>query len=80
MSSFSSQNVLLKHKQRSNQQEITIFRTSNESHTNWKKHLEKSVKCFRIYAGSEIVNEFDDFSIGDNSAIVFKQNPICNGQ
>ena len=36
LSSYSSQNVLIKHKQRCNQQEITSIKTSNESHLDWK--------------------------------------------
>ena len=36
LSSYSSENVLNKHKQRCNQQAITSARTSNASHLYWK--------------------------------------------
>ena len=40
--SFPSRNVLMKHRQRCDQQEITSIRTSNECHLYWKKkHFHK---------------------------------------
>ena len=38
LSSYSSQFVLIKHKQRCNQQGLTSIETSNESHLYWKKN------------------------------------------
>ena len=48
LSSYSSQNVLLKHLKRCEQQKITSIETSNESHLYWKKHFHKNPIYFRI--------------------------------
>ena len=53
LSSYSSRNVLIKQKQRCEQQEITAIKTSNESHLFWKKHFHKNPFYFRIYAEFE---------------------------
>ena len=78
LSSFSSQNVLNKHKQRRNQQETTIIRTSNESRLYWKKHFPKNPLYSPIYSDFEDDNEIDTSNIGNKPANKYKQNPICN--
>ena len=37
LSSYASQNVLIKHKQSCEQEEITAIKTSHESHLYWNK-------------------------------------------
>ena len=44
LSSFSSQSVLPKHKQRCDHQDITSIRTSNQSHLPWQKIFYKKPK------------------------------------
>ena len=79
MSSYSGQNVLKRHKQRCDQQEITSNKTSNESHIFWKKHFHTNPLGFRIYAGFEPDNEYDNSSIGIETTNVYKQSPVFNG-
>ena len=62
-SSYANQNFLKKHKQRSEQQEITSIRTSNESHLYWEKHFQKNPSFFRIIADFEADSEIDNSSI-----------------
>ena len=59
-SSYSSQNVLKKHNQRFELQEINSFKTSNESHLFWKSHFQKDPLYFCIYADFKSVNEIDN--------------------
>ena len=61
LSSYTSQNVINKHIQRSEQHKITSVRTSVESHLLMKKHFPKSPLNFRIYAAD---NDIDNSNIG----------------
>ena len=79
MSSYTSENMLLKHKQRCGDDNITTIKTSNESHLHWKKHFHKNPLYFRIYADCEADNEIDNSSIGNKTTNIYKQNPIFNG-
>ena len=67
LSSYASQKVLIKHKQRFEGQEITSVRTSNVSHIYWKKHSHKSPICFRVYAFFETDEEIENSSKGNNT-------------
>ena len=58
---------------------ITTFKTSNESHLHWKKHFHKNPLYFRSYAGFEAYNEIDNSSIGNKTTDIYKQNPVLNG-
>ena len=42
LSSYTSGNMLIKHKQKCGKDNITTLRTSNESHLHWKKHFHKN--------------------------------------
>ena len=71
--------MLLKHKQKCGDDNITVIRTSNESHLNWKKHFHKNPIYFRIYADFEADNEKDNSIIGNKTTNIYKQNPVLNG-
>ena len=63
LSSFTSQKVIIRHKQRCDQQEKISFKTSNESRLHWKKYFHRNSVCFRIFADFEADNEIEIFSI-----------------
>ena len=71
--------MLIKHKQKYGQDNITTIKTSNESHLHWKKHFHKNPLYFRICADFEAVNEKDNSSIGNKTTNIVKQNTILNG-
>ena len=71
--------MLMKHKPKCENNDITTIRTSNESHLHWKKHFHKNPLYFRIYADFEADNEKDISVIGSRTTNVYKQNPVLNG-
>ena len=79
MSSFSSQNVLAKHNQRRERQEITSIGRSNESNIYWKKNFHKNPFYSRINTDYEADNEIDKSNIGNKTTNIYKQNPVCDG-
>ena len=79
LSSYTSENMLMKHKQKCGDDNITTIRTSNESHLHWKKHFHKNPLYFRIYADFEAYNEKDNSIIGNKTTNIYKQNPVLNG-
>ena len=79
MSSNTSENKLLKHKQECGDDNLTTIKTSNESHLHWKKHFHKNPLYFWIYADFEAHNEKDDSSIGNKTTSIYEQKPILNG-
>ena len=79
LSSYTSENMLIKHKQKCGIDNITTIKTSNESHLYWKKHFHKNPLYFRIYADFEADNEKDDSCIGNKTTNIYKQNPVLNG-
>ena len=79
MSSYTSENMLMKYKQKCGEDNITITKTSNESHLHWKKHFHKNPLYFRIYADFETDNEKDNSCIGNKTTNIYKQNPVLNG-
>ena len=79
LSSYTSENMLMKHKQKCGDDNITTIKTSNESHTYWKKHFHKNPLYFRIYADFEADNEKDNSSIGNKTTNIYTQNPVLNG-
>ena len=78
MSSYTSENMLMKHKPRCENNDITTIKTSNESHLHWKKHFHKNPLCFRIYSNFEADNERDNIIIGNKTTNIYKQNPVLN--
>ena len=79
LSSYTSENMLMKHKEKCGDDNITTIRTSNESHLHWKKHFRKNPLYFRIYADFEADNEKDNSIVGDKTTNIYKQNPVLNG-
>ena len=79
MSSYTSENILIKHKQKCGDDNITTIKTSNESHLFWKKHFHKNPLYFRIYADFEADNEKDNTCISNKTINIYKQNPVLNG-
>ena len=71
--------MLMKHKQKCGDGNITTIKTSNESHLHWKKHFHKNPLYFRIYADFEADNEKDNSVIGNKTKNIYKQNPVLNG-
>ena len=79
LSSYTSENMLMKHKEKCGDDNITTIRTSNESHLHWKKHFHKNPLYFGIYADFEADNERDNSIVGDKTSNIYKQNPVLNG-
>ena len=79
MSSNTSENMLMKHRQKCGNDNITAIRISNESHLPRKKHFHKNPLYFRIYADFEADNEKDNSIIGYKTTNIYKQNPVHNG-
>ena len=79
LSSYTSENMLIKHKEKCGDDNITTIKTSNESHLFWKKHFHKNPLYFRIYADFEADNEKDNSIVGNKTTNIYKQNPVLNG-
>ena len=79
LSSYTSENMLIKHKEKCGEDNITTIRTSNESHIYWKKHFHKNPLYFTIYADFKADNEIDNSRIGNETTNIYEQNPILNG-
>ena len=76
---FEHEHVLMKHKDRCEQQDFTAIKLSSYKHLNWKKHYQKVPLYFRIYADFECNNETDNSIIGLHTTNIYKQKPVCNG-
>ena len=80
LNSFTSENMLEKHKTKCENNVITLIRTSPDSHLHWKKkHFHKNPLYFRIYAGFEAANEIDKSKKSSKTTIIYKQNAILSG-
>ena len=79
LSSYTSENMLMKHRQKCGDHNITTIKTSNEPHLYWKKHFHKNPLYFRIYADFEANNEKDNSIVGNKTTNIYKQNPVLNG-
>ena len=73
MNSYSSENMLMLYKPKSENDNITTIRTSPETHIQWKKHFHKNPLYFRIYADVEADNEKDNSSKGNKTTKIYKQ-------
>ena len=71
--------MLMKHKEKCGDDNITVIRTSNESHLHLKNDFHKNPLYFRIYADFEADNEKDNSIIGNKTKNIYKQNPVLNG-
>ena len=79
MNSFASENMLKIHKPKCENNDITTIRTSPESQLHWKKHFQKNLIFFRLYADFEADNEGEKSSIGNKITNSYKQIPACDG-
>ena len=79
LSSYTSENMLIKHKEKCGDDNITVIKTSNKSHLYWEKYFHKNPLYFRIYADFEADNEKDNSCIGNKKTNIYKQNPVLNG-
>ena len=71
--------MLMKHKPKCENNDITTIKTSNKSHLHGEKHFHKNPLYFRIYADFEADNEKDNCIVGIKTTNVYKQNPVLNG-
>ena len=67
--------MLMLHKPKCENNDITTLRTSTESHLHWRKYFHKNLLYFRIYADFEAENEKDNSNIGKKTTIIYKQKP-----
>ena len=79
LNSYTIENMLMKHKPKCENIDITTLRTSSESHIYRKKHFHKNPLFFGIYADFEADNEKDNSIVGDKTTNIYKQNPVLNG-
>ena len=79
LSSYTSENMLMLHKPKCENNDITTIRTSSESHLHWKKQFHKNPLNFRIYACFEADNEKDNSIIGNKTTNIYKQNQVLIG-
>ena len=77
--SYTSEKMLIKHKPKCENNDITSIKTSNKSHLQWEKHFHKNPLYFRIYADFEADNEKDNTCIGNKTTKIYKQKPVLNG-
>ena len=71
--------MLMLHKPKYENNNITTIRTSPESRLLWKNHFHKNPLNVRIYADFEADHAVDNSSIGIETNNNYKQNPILNG-
>ena len=79
LSSYTSENMLMLHEPKCENNDITTIRTSPDSHLHWKKHSHKNSLYFRVYANFEADNEKDNSIVGNKTTKIYKQNPVLNG-
>ena len=79
LSSYTSESMLMEHKEKCGDDNITTIKTPNEPHLKWKNHFHKNPLYFRIYADFEADNEKDNSNIGNKTTDNYKQNPVLNG-
>ena len=79
LSSNTSENMLMLHKPKCENNDVTTIRRSPDSHIHWKNHFHKNPLYFRTYADFETDNEKDNSSVGDKTTNINKQNPMLNG-
>ena len=71
MSSYTSENMLMQHRQKCADDNITTIKTSPESHLHWKKHFHKYPLDFRIYANFDADKEKDNSIIGNKTTNIY---------
>ena len=79
LNSYTSENLLLLHKPKCENNDITTIKTPTESHLHWKNHFHKYPLYFRIFADFVADNEKDNSNMGNKTTNIYKQNPVLNG-
>ena len=79
LSCFEHEHVLMKHKDRCEQQDFTAIKLPLDKQLHWKKHYQKVPLYFRIYADFECNNSPVESNVGLHTTNIYKQNPVCNG-
>ena len=79
LKSYTSENMLMIHKPKCENNDITTIKISSESHLRWKIHIHKNPLDFRLYADFGADNERDRSSAGNKTTNNYKQNPVLNG-
>ena len=80
LKSYTSANMIIRHKQQCIRKEKTSINTSPESHLRWKNHFYKNPFNFRVYANFEADNEKEDSkAVCNKTTNIYKQIPVCNG-
>ena len=78
--SYTFHGVLIDHRQKCGQQEITSIELSNGLYIIWKIHFHKNPIHFKNIADFEADNEIEDGEVvGNKTTKIYKQNPILNG-
>ena len=77
--SYTSGNMLMSHKQKCGDDNMTTIKSSNESHLHWKDHFNKNPLDFSVYNDFEADNEKDNSSIGNKTSNIYMPIPVCNG-
>ena len=70
--------MVLLHKPKCENNDITTIRNSNESYLYLKIHFCENTLYFRIYADLEADNEKYNSSVGNKTTKIYKQNPILS--
>ena len=78
MNSYTSENMLISHKRKFENNDITTIRTSAEPHLHLKKHCHKDPLYFRVHADFQADNQKVNSSIGNKTTNIYKQNPVFN--
>ena len=71
--------MLMLHKPKCENKDITTIKISNESHLNWKKHFLKNPLYFNFYADFEADNEKDKSIMSIKTTNIYKQSPVLDG-
>ena len=79
LNSYASENMLMLHEPKCENNDITTIRTSSESPLHWKDRFHKNLSYFRIYADFEADIWKDYSSMGNKTTIFYKQNLVFNG-
>ena len=79
LKSYTSKNNLRIHKPKSEKQDITTIRTSNEPHLLWKNQLHRNPLFLSIYADFEADNLINNSSIGNKTTNFHDENPVFKG-
>ena len=79
LSSYTSENMLILHKPKCENNDITTIRTLSESHLHWKNFFHENLLSFGIYAVFGADTEKGNRNLGNKTTNIYEQNPVLNG-